>query len=164
MSWKIKERKIGRAGNLKNQRKRQLEWNQKYGEDQWMIGYIINDKIITSEEAFHLIYYPSYEEHFNKHPKDLNELIKTAKKLRNPHAEATGGVDLQTPAILKYLQTHNLELKGKELMDIGTWKNEYSHTLSVRLSPLQIKVIGNDKMTLEKYWQEKKILFVWEED
>jgi hypothetical protein len=35
--------------------------------------------------------------------------------------------------------------------------------ISVRLSPLTIKVIGNDTMTLEKFWQDKKCLAVWEE-
>ena len=158
MSWKVAERKIGRAGNSKNQRKRQKEWDYKYGEGQWMIGYVIDGEFISSEEAFDKIYYPSYVEHFKNHPEDLEELIKTAKKLHNPHAEATGGIDLQVPAILQYLRERNLTLLGNELMDIGTWKNEYSHTLSVRLSPLQIKVIGNDKMTLEKYWQEKRYL------
>ena len=162
--WLIKERKLGKAGNLKQQQKRQNEWNRKYGQDCWMIGYIIDGNFITSEEAFQVIYYPSYVKHFEKYPDDLEELIRIAKALRNPHAEATGGVDLQTPAILQYLQQHNLKLEGSEIVDIGTWGNISSHKISVRLSPLQIKVVFDDKITLEKYWQEKKVLVIWDDN
>ncbi|MDU1891716.1 MAG: hypothetical protein E6767_13595 [Dysgonomonas sp.] len=163
MGWKVVEKKIGRAGSPKQQLSRQKEWDKKYGTDSWMVGYIINEEFITSEEAFDIIYYPSYVQHFENHPNDLLELINTAKALRNPHAEATGGVDLQVPTIMKYLREHLLTLKGTDLMNIGTWGNIHSHKLSVRLSPLQIKVIGNEKMTLEKYWQEKKVLVIWKD-
>jgi hypothetical protein len=37
-----------------------------------------------------------------------------------------------------------------------------SHPLSVRLSPLHVRVTGNPKMTVEQFWQEKKCLAVWE--
>ena len=109
-------------------------------------------------------YYRSYEEHFAAHPEDLKELIGLAKTLRNPHAEATTGVDLQVPAIMTYLARHGLRLEGTEAVDIGSWKAKASHALSIRLSPLHIKVTGNDKMTLEQFWQEQKCLAVWEEE
>jgi hypothetical protein len=48
--------------------------------------------------------------------------------------------------------------------DIGSRNGEASHALSIRLSPLHIKVAGNSKMTLEQFWQEKKCLAVWESD
>jgi len=99
--------------------------------------------------------------HFKYHPEDLNELINTAKSLVNPHSKITGGVDLQVPAILKYLKRNNLILKGNEVVEIGTFGTR-SHKISVRLSPLTIKVVGNNKMTLEKFWQEKKCLAIWE--
>ena len=81
--------------------------------------------------------------------------------LRNPHAVGTGGVDLQVPAIMEYLEEKGRVLQGKEVVDIGTYQNEKTHKISVRLSPLTIKVFGNPKMTLEKFWQEKKCLAVW---
>ncbi len=162
--WQIVERKIGRAGSVKQRQKRQQAWNRKYGEDNWMIGYLIEGEFIIQEDAFDLIYYPSYVQHFQNHPKDLEELIHTAKKLRNPHADATTGVDLQVPAILKYLEEQQLHLQGTELVDIGSWKNQYSHAISIRLSPLHIKVVGNPKMTLEKFWQERKCLAIWKEE
>jgi len=161
MSWIIKERKIGKAGDLKQRLKRQKEWDEKYGEN-WMIGYMIDGIFISQDEALESIYYKSYEEHFNKNPDDLQELINTAKSLRNPHAELTGGVDLQVPAIMIYLERNNLKLLGNEIVDIGTYGNR-SHKISVRLSPLTIKLVGNLNMTLEKFWQEKKCLAVWEE-
>ncbi|WP_338812821.1 hypothetical protein V9L05_15820 [Bernardetia sp. Wsw4-3y2] len=149
MSWKIVERKIGKAGNLKQRQKRQREWDKKYG-DNWLIGYVIDGEFVSQEDALESIYYKSYELHFENNPADLEELIQTAKFLENPHAKATGGVDLQVPAIMSYLDRNNLELKGNEVVDIGTF-GESSHKISVRLSPLTIKVVLNPKMTLEKF-------------
>ncbi len=161
MSWKIVERKIGKAGNQKQREKRQREWDKKYDEN-WMIGYMIEGEFVSQMDALESVYYESYKFHFNENPDDLKELIATAKKLDNPHAKLTGGVDLQVPAIMKYLDRHELKLEGKEVVDIGTFGSR-SHKISVRLSPLTIKVIGNPKMTLEKFWQDKKCLAVWEE-
>ena len=162
MAWKIVDRKIGKAGNLKQRANREREWTKKYGED-WMIGYVWNGEFITQETALEEIYYKSYEAYFNKHPKDLDELINLAKKLRNPHAELTGGVDLQVPAITQYLERHDLELKGNEVVDIGTFGTR-SHKISVRLSPLTIQTIGYPKLTLEQFWQKKKCLAIWEDE
>jgi hypothetical protein len=163
MTWIIVERKIGRAGSLKQRLARQKEWDKKYGEGNWETGYMIDGAFVSQEEAFEQIYYASYVAHFENHPQDLTELIHTAKKLRNPHAEATQSVDLQIPAIMQYLDENGLELQGNEVLDIGSWQGQASHPLSVRLSPLQIKLVGNPAMTLEKFWQEKKCLAEWEE-
>lgn len=161
MSWNIVERKIGKAGDIKQRQKRQREWDNKYG-DNWMIGYKVDGEFISQEDALESVYYASYQSHFKNNPDDLAELISTAKTLRNPHAELTGGVDLQVPAILRYLDENDLKLEGDEVVDIGSYGNR-SHKLSVKLSPLTIKVIGSDKMTLEKFWQEKKCLAVWQD-
>ncbi|WP_291723990.1 hypothetical protein [Bernardetia sp.] len=160
MSWKIVERKIGKAGNLKQRQKRQQEWNKKYG-DNWMIGYIIDGEFVSQEDALENVYYESYKQHFENNLEDLEELINTAKTLSNPHSKATGGVDLQVPAIMSYLNRNNLELKGNEVVDIGTY-GEVSHKISVRLSPLTIKCSENPRMTLEKFWQDKKCLAIWD--
>src|SRR5258707_4313970 len=117
---------------------------------------------MLQENAWEIIYYRSYEEHFAQHPRDLEELITLAKRLRNPHAEATTSVDLQVPAIIEYLGRHHLTLQGKEIVDIGSWQGRASHPISVRLSPLQIKVVGHPRMTLEQFWQEEKCLAVWQ--
>jgi hypothetical protein len=141
--------------------KRQREWDTRYGEN-WMIGYLVDGDFISQEDALESIYYKSYEMHFEQNPDDLQELISTAKSLRNPHSELTGGVDLQVPAIMTYLERQGLKLEGKEVVDIGTYGTR-SHKISVRLSPLTIKVVGNDNVTLEKFWQDKKCLAVWED-
>lgn len=161
MAWKIVKRKIGKAGNLKQRQKNQSEWDKKYG-DNWMIGYVVDGEFVSQEDALESIYYKSYEAHFEQYPEDLETLIKTAKILKNPHAQATGGVDLQVPAILDYLDRNDLELQGNEVVDIGSFGNR-SHKISVRLSPLTIKTVGYPKMTLEQFWQEKKCLAVWED-
>lgn len=163
MGWQVVERKIGKAGSLKNRMARQRAWDDKYGEGNWAIGYVIEGEFVLQEQALETIYYQSYVDHFENHPHDLQELIALARKLRNPHAEATTGIDLQVPAIMNYLERHGLSLQGKELVDIGSWQGEASHPISIRLSPLHIKVTGNPKMTLETFWQDKKCLAVWEE-
>jgi hypothetical protein len=161
MAWLVVERNIGRAGSAKQREGRQREWDRKYGADNWAVGYMIDNEFVLQDDALETVYYRSYEQHFERHPSDLEELIAVAKVLRNPHAEATTGVDLQVPALMTYLERHGLTLKGSEVVDIGSWQGTASHALSVRLSPLQIHVVGSDRMTLEKFWQTKKCLATW---
>jgi len=163
MGWEVVRRKIGRAGSPRQRAVRQRGWNLKYGEGNWETGYVVGGDFVSQEAAWETIYLASYTAHFHSHPEDLRELITTAKTLSNPHAEATGGVDLQLPAIRHYLREHNLQLQGTEVVDIGTWQGEYSHALSVRLSPLHIACAIQPRLTLEKFWQSKKCLAIWEE-
>lgn len=100
MPWRVVARRLGRAGGLQQRTARQRTWDRTYGEGMWAIGYAVDGEFLTQEEALETIYYRSYAEHFRRHPADLEELVHTAKVLRNPHAEATTGVDLQVPAIL----------------------------------------------------------------
>ena len=41
MPWKVVERKIGRAGGVKQRTARQREWDRQYGEENWTVGYVI---------------------------------------------------------------------------------------------------------------------------
>src|SRR5437868_9950726 len=106
MPWKVVERKIGRAGGEKQRAARQREWDRRYGEGNWAVGYVIDGAFVLQEQALESVYYRSYEEHFTAHPEDLEELVRLAGGLRNPHAEATTGVDLQVPAIMTHLERH----------------------------------------------------------
>jgi hypothetical protein len=164
MGWKVVERRIGKAGPVKRREARQREWDRRYGESVWEVGYVLDGMFVPQDAALETVYYRSYEAHFRAHPGDLEELIRTAKVLRNPHAEATTSVDLQVPAIREYLRRNCLTLQGREVVDIGSWDGEASHALSIRLSPLQIKAVCDPKRTLEQFWQEKKCLAVWSED
>lgn len=161
MGWVVVERKLGRAGGEKQRAARQRDWDRAYGADAWAVGYVIDGEFVLQEQALDSVYYRSYEAHFRDHPDDLAELVSLAKVLRNPHAEATTGVDLQVPAILRYLREHGLELRGAEVVDIGTWDGVRSHPISVRLSPLQVRCVLDPKLTLEQWWQSKKCLAVW---
>ena len=164
MGWRVVERRIGRAGGARQRADRQRAWDRTYGEGNWEVGYVIGGEFVPQEQALESVYYRSYEEHFAAHPEDLAELLALAKTLRNPHAEATTGVDLQVPAIMTYLERHGLTLRGREVVDIGTWEGRASHPISVRLSPLHIRAAGEEKMTLESFWQSRKCLAVWDED
>jgi hypothetical protein len=148
---------------VKQRTARQREWDQKYGDGNWAVGYVSDGNFVLLEDALESVYYRSYEEHFVAHPQDLVELIRLAKRLRNPHAEATG-VDLQVPTIMTYLERHGLQLQGTEIIDIGSWKGKASHPISIRLSPLQIHVVGDPKMTLEQFWQKKKCMAVLQDE
>ena len=161
--WTVVERRIGRAGGAKQREKRQREWDRKYGEDAWAIGYVIDGAFVLQEQALTDVYHRSYEAHFAAHPGDLAELLRTAKVLRNPHAEATTGVDLQVPAITDYLRRHDLALAGAEVVDIGSWEGRASHALSIRLSPLTIACCLDPTVTLERWWQDEKCLAVWDD-
>ena len=162
MGWRIVERRLGKAGGVKQREARQREWDRKYGEDNWAVGYVIDGEFVRQEDALESVYYRSYEAHFAAHPEDLAELIALAKQLRNPHAEATTGVDLQVPAILDYLKRHGLTLRGAEVVDIGTWNGQVSHAIGVRLSPLTIAGAIEPGRTLEQFWQQRKVLAVWD--
>lgn len=163
MGWRVVERRLGKAGGLKQRTARQREWDHKYGEDRWAIGYEIDGEFVRQEEALDSVYHRSYDAHFAAHPQDLAELVGLAKTLRNPHAEATTGVDLQVPAIMDYLQRHGLQLAGTEVVDIGTWDGKASHPISVRLSPLTIACAIDPGRTLERWWQQRKVLVVWDD-
>jgi hypothetical protein len=164
MGWRVVDRRIGRAGGLKQRTARQRDWDRAYGEGNWAVGYVIDGEFVLQDDAIERVYYASYEQYLDAHPDDVEELTRLAKQLRNPHALATTGVDLQVPAIMDYLRRHDLRLRGTVNVDIGSWQGQASHPISVRLSPLQIPVAGNPKMTLEKYWQSKKCLAVWSDD
>lgn len=163
MPWKVIERRIGRAGGLKERSARQREWDRRYGEGMWAVGYVLDGEFVPQEQALETVYYRSYEAHFQAHPADLAELIQTARVLRNPHAEATTGVDLQVPAIGEYLRRNGLALQGDQALDIGSWQGRASHALSIRLSPLQVRCAHDPRQTLEGFWQSKKCLAVWED-
>ena len=163
MAWRVVERRIGRAGGARQRAGRQAEWDRKYGDGNWEVGYVIDGRFVPQEEALESVYYRSYERHFRDHPDDLQELVSLAKVLRNPHAEATTGVDLQVPAVTSYLERNGLALRGSEVVDIGTWNGERSHPISVRLSPLHVRCALDPTMTLEAWWQSKKCLAVWDE-
>ena len=162
MGWRVVERRIGRAGGPKQQAGRQREWDRVYGEN-WAVGYVIDGEFVLQEDAIESVYNRSYEMHFDAHPEDLEELIALAKVLRNPHAEATGAVDLQTPAIRAVLARRGLPLRGDAVVDIGTFNGERSHAISVRLSPLQVRALGSERETIERYWQSRKCLAVWDD-
>lgn len=163
MGWTVVKRRLGRAGGVKERMARQRKWDRRYGEGMWTIGYLLDGRFIEQSEAIESVYNASYAAHFEAHPEDLEALLRTAKALINPHAKATSGVDLQVPAILAYLQKHGLSLSGSELVEIGSWQGQHSHALSIRLSPLHIAAVGHPKMTLEKFWQSRKCLAIWEE-
>ncbi len=56
MAWIIVKRKLGRAGGKGEREKRQEQWNKKYGEGLWAIGYVVNDTFMMQEECLDMVY------------------------------------------------------------------------------------------------------------
>ena len=52
----------------------------------------------------------------------------------------------------------------REAADVGTWHGSASHPISVRLSPLTIRCAADPERSLERFWQERKCLAVWEDE
>ena len=51
MPWRVVEKRIGRAGGLRQRTARQREWDEKYGEDNWEVGYVIDGEFVPQAEA-----------------------------------------------------------------------------------------------------------------
>lgn len=161
--WEIVERRLGRAGGPKQRAARQRQWDKQYGEDAWCVGYVLDGQFVPYEEALTRIYQASYDAYLDAHPEQVEALTGLAKLLRNPHAQATGGVDLQVPAIMDYLRRRAISLSGDQVVDIGSYDGVASHAISVRLSPLQIPCVIEPRQTLEAFWQQRKCLAIWSE-
>ncbi len=76
MTWRVVDRRIGRAGAIKRRTGQQREWDRQYGEGRWAVGYMIDGEFVTQDEALESVYYRSYEKHFESHPGDLEELTR----------------------------------------------------------------------------------------
>lgn len=162
MTLKLVE-KLGRAGNSKNRDAKLNEWNTKYGEGNWEVVYSYKDNIMTREEALREYYYKSYYLYMDKNKSLTNELCNTAKSIYNPHAENTGGVDLQCPAVMFALGKLGITLSGSQKIAIGTWgsnKGIKYPSISYKLSPFKVPLWCDDFISVEKFWQEFKYLAV----
>lgn len=93
----------------------------------------------------------------------VKKLCKIARELYNPHAEATGSVDLQCLAVLKALDKLGVKLEGKERVAIGTYgtkKGRKFPPISYELSPFNIPLWCKPEISVERFWQEYKFLAV----
>lgn len=155
--------KIGRAGGPRNRMQKQKEWNEKYGEGNWEVVYVYNNKIYTRKEALEKFYNKSYYEFLKNNPEIAEELCSMAKEIYNPHAEATGGVDLQCPAVHYALKKLGYSLKGKQRVAIGTWGTKYGMeypSISYKLSPFRVPLWCDSSTSVEEFWQQNKYLGV----
>lgn len=163
---------LGRAGNLKNREAKKLEWNCKYGEENWKVVYKYKDKIMSRDKALDEYYNKSYYLYLKENPVKLNELCKSANAIYNPHAENTGGIDLQCQAVLIALEKLGRKLEGTQKIAIGTWntknrnrnaKNKIKYPqISWDLSPFKIPIWCDKSISIETFWQEYKYLVVKE--
>lgn len=155
--------KLGQAGGPKNRERKKKEWDEKYGEGNWEVVYFYKDKIYTRDEALKQFYNESYYIYFKTHPNTTMRLCLLAGELYNPHAENTGGVDLQVPAVLEALDRLGRKLTGKERIAIGTWGSKFGKKyppISHELSPFKIPLWCEPSISVEEFWQDYKYLAV----
>ena len=67
MGWRVVERRIGRAGGVRQRTDRQRAWDREYGEGNWEVGYVIGGAFVPQEQAVESVYHRSYAEHFAAH-------------------------------------------------------------------------------------------------
>ena len=51
MGWRVVERRLGKAGGVKQRTARQREGDRKYGEDRWAIGYEVDGEFARWTDA-----------------------------------------------------------------------------------------------------------------
>lgn len=159
MEYQILE-KIGRAGNEQQRELTQKKWTNQYGEG-WFVGYVYKNKSYTYEEALQEFYHKSYYEFMKNHPEIIEELCSSANAIYNPHAERTGGFDLQCPAVSEVLTKLGKELHGTRRIAIGTYGAKYGiiyPPISTKLSPFRVPLWCDNNISVETFWQNYKYL------
>jgi len=155
--------KIGRAGSKIEREKRQKKWDIKYGKGKWEVVYFFNNRIYTRQEALREFYNKSYYLYLKEHPETVEKLCKTAKEIYNPHAKATGGVDLQCPAVLEALRKLGVSLCGNAKIAVGTYgtkRGQKYPSISYELSPFNIPLWCMPEISVERFWQDYKFLAI----
>jgi len=128
---------------------RNAEWGKrdnKYGFDNWRIGWLVGDNLLGYREACKL-FEDAYFEHFNKNPELLEQLVTQAANIYvyDP-SDVISGLDYLKKgdrkththdiAIRNCLKRFGKEFAGKELIHLSKQPGE--HSLSVALSPGQV--------------------------
>ncbi len=52
MAWKVVDRRLGKAEPPKQRNKRQREWDAKYGEGAWEVGYVVDGRVHRSGRGY----------------------------------------------------------------------------------------------------------------
>ena len=164
MPWKVVERKIGRAGGVKQRTARQREWDRQVRRGQLGGRLRHRRRLRPAGRRPGVDLQPELRGTLRRPPRGPGG---TDPPRQEPAEPARRGDDRRGPASAG---DHGLpgaaraSASGTEVVDIGSWKGQASHPISIRLSPLHIQVVGDPKMTLEQFWQERKCLAVWEEE
>lgn len=142
----------GRIRNPAHYVQMEKEFNDKYGKGQWERGFFYENHFYPYLDSVDLLYNVSYTLFLEENPDLVAGLLKSARWIYNSHAQRTGGVDLQVPAIHNFLVSRGLNLNGNSPIDIGDMKK---NTLGNLLGPDKVPFLGgkNGKISLEEFWQ-----------
>lgn len=169
---------LGRPGyagkKMKLQRNELLE---KFGENNWKIAHLVNDQLLTRDEA--LIHFEnSYLSFFQKNPEILEWLILSAKEIFDTDPsnvdsgldysiQETDAIHLHDIAIRRVLTKLNKNFQGENLMQIRG-ENSDGYILTTGQVPfykpeliLKPELKGWwQKKSIESFWQSNKVLAV----
>ncbi|NHJ03843.1 MAG: hypothetical protein EAX90_03405 [Candidatus Heimdallarchaeota archaeon] len=169
---------LGRPGYAgKKKQLRRAEIQKKFGEGNWKIAHLVEDKILTREEAlFH--FEESYFSYFKKNPAILEWLIYTASDIYDTapsnidsgldySKQETSSAHLHDIAIRRVINRLERKFSGDRLLQIRGEESEGSilttgevpfYKPSLILKP-QLKGWWK-KDSIESFWQSNKVLAV----
>jgi peptidyl-tRNA hydrolase len=169
---------LGRPGYAgKNKKLRRKELAEKFGEDNWKIAHLVENKLLSREEA--LVHFEnSYQDYFEKNPEMLEWLITYAEEIYDTapsnvdsgldySIQETTAAHLHDIAIRRVLKKLGKEFQGNTLLQIRGEDSE-GYVLSTGLLPFyKPEVILKPelkgwwkKKSIESYWQSNKVLAV----
>ncbi|NHJ47243.1 MAG: hypothetical protein FK733_05590 [Asgard group archaeon] len=169
---------LGRPGYAgKKKRHRRKELLDKYGEGNWKIAHLVEDKLLSRDEA--LVHFEnSYQDFFEKNPEILDWLVTYAEEIYDTapsnvdsgldySIQETTAAHLHDIAIRRVLKKLEKKFQGKALLQIRGEESE-GYVLSTGLIPfykpdiiLKPELRGWwKKKSIEAYWQSNKVLAV----
>lgn len=172
--WAVLGR-LGYAEKLKQEQQRELD--EKFGENQWQIGHLIEEELVSQDEVLKL-FEKSYQQYFEKNPEILDWLCLTAKdvydtNLSNIHSgldytiQETKQTHLHDVAIRRVLKKLGRKFQGNKYIQIRGEEGE-GFVLTTGQVPfynpaliLTPQIRGRwNKNSIESFWQSNKVLTV----
>jgi hypothetical protein len=171
---------IERVGYLGSKRGEFVErMNNIYGVDGWTIGYVLDGKALSRDEALQL-YERSYEIFLKNNPSITHRLVHEAREIYDTalsnvesgldyHKQEDSRSHLQDIAIRRAMKTLGLSFKGDKLMQVREADSDFPELSPGKvpfalpkdriITPLQYKADWIQRGSVEDFWQNNKYIF-----
>lgn len=153
--------------------------NKLYGADGWTIGYVLDGKALSRDEAL-VLYEKSYEIFLKNNPSITNRLVNEAREIYDTApSNVESGLDyhkqedvrshLQDIAIRRAMKTLGLSFKGDKLMqvreagsdfpELSPGKVPFALSQDKIILPIQYEADWIQPGSVEDFWQNNKYVF-----